>query len=66
MDEANLAAVYGMAPVTKSEVFNMAFIASMIVGRTPRGDDMFFAMLEGGADMIMDHQALEILAAEAI
>ena len=26
MDEANLAAVYGSAPVTKSEVFNMAFI----------------------------------------
>ena len=45
-------------------LFNMAFIASMIVGRTPRGDDMFFAMLEGGADMIMDHGALEMLAAE--
>ena len=26
MDEANLAAVYGMAPVTKSEVFNSTFI----------------------------------------
>lgn len=26
MDEANLAAVYGLAPVTKSEVFNTAFI----------------------------------------
>jgi hypothetical protein len=26
MDEANLASVYGSAPVTKSEVFNMAFI----------------------------------------
>lgn len=47
-------------------LFNMAFIASMIVGRTPRGDDMFFAMLEGGADMIMDHRALEILATKAI
>ena len=45
-------------------LFNMAFIASMIVGRTPRGDDMFFAMLEGGADMVMDHGALDILAAE--
>lgn len=26
MDEANLAMVYGMTPVSKSEVFNMAFI----------------------------------------
>ncbi len=26
MDEANLAAVYGTSPVTKSEVFNLAFI----------------------------------------
>jgi Rrf2 family protein len=26
MDEANLAAVYGMTPVTKSEVFNSTFI----------------------------------------
>ena len=45
-------------------LFNMAFIASMIVGRTPRGDDMFFTMLEGGADMIMDLGGLDILAAE--
>jgi thiamine kinase-like enzyme len=45
-------------------LFNMAFIASMIVGRTPRGDEMFFAMLEGGADMVMDHGALDILAAQ--
>ena len=45
-------------------LFNMAFIASMIVGRTPRGDDMFFTMLEGGADMVMDHGALDILADE--
>jgi hypothetical protein len=45
-------------------LFNMAFIASMIVGRTPRGDDMFFTMLEGGADMVVDLGALDILAAE--
>jgi hypothetical protein len=45
-------------------LFNMAFIASMIVGRTRRGDDMFFAMLEGGADMVLDHGGLDILAAE--
>jgi hypothetical protein len=45
-------------------LFNMAFIASMIVGRTRRGDDMFFTMLEGGADMVMDHGALDVLAAE--
>jgi hypothetical protein len=44
-------------------LFNMAFIASMIVGRTPRGDDMFFTMLEGGAEMAIDHGALDILAA---
>jgi hypothetical protein len=49
---------YGVA------LFNMAFIASMIVGRTPRGDEMFFTMLEGGADMVMDLGALDILAAE--
>jgi hypothetical protein len=45
-------------------LFNMAFIASMIVGRTPRGDDMFFAMLEGGADMVVDHGCLDALATE--
>jgi hypothetical protein len=45
-------------------LFNMAFIASMIVGRTPRGDEMFFTMLEGGADMVMDHGGLDILSAE--
>ncbi len=45
-------------------LFNMAFIASMIVARTPRGDDMFFAMLEGGADMAVDHGSLDILAAD--
>lgn len=39
-------------------LFIMAFVASMIVERTPRGDDMFFAMLRGGADHVLDVDAL--------
>ena len=45
-------------------LFIMAFAASMIVERTQRGDDMFFAMLESGADMVTDLGALQILADE--
>ena len=39
----------------------MAFTASMVVERTPRGDDMFFAMLEGGAAHVLDVGAIEVL-----
>ena len=39
-------------------LFIMAFAASMIVERTTRGDDMFFAMLESGAGMVTDLEAL--------
>lgn len=42
-------------------LFNMAFTASMIVERTPRGDDMFFQMLRGGADHVLDTDALSLL-----
>ncbi len=35
-------------------LFIMAFAASMIVERTARGDEMFFAMLESGAGMVTD------------
>ena len=42
-------------------LFIMAFAASMIVERTPRGDDMFFAMLQGGADHVLDTDALSLL-----
>lgn len=42
-------------------LFIMAFVASMIVERTPRGDDMFFAMLLGGADHVLDTNALSLL-----
>ena len=42
-------------------LFIMAFAASMIVERTPRGDDMFFAMLNGGADHVRDMDALSLL-----
>jgi hypothetical protein len=42
-------------------LFIMAFAASMIVERTERGDDMFFAMLLGGADHVIDTDALSLL-----
>jgi hypothetical protein len=42
-------------------LFNMGFIASMIVERTPRGDDMFFQMLETGAAMVEDLEGVKLL-----
>jgi hypothetical protein len=41
-------------------LFVMAFAASMIVERTPRGDDMFFAMLRGGAEHVLYLDALSL------
>jgi hypothetical protein len=40
---------------------NMAIIASMIVGRTDRGDDMFMAMAERGGRHALDLDAEELL-----
>ena len=37
--------------------FFTAFFAAMLVTQTPRGDDMFFKMLNGAVDLIMDHDA---------
>lgn len=42
-------------------LFIMAFSASMIVERTARGDDMFFAMLESGAAHVLDTGALDLI-----
>ena len=42
-------------------LFVMAFAASMIVGRTERGDAMFFAMLESGAAQVTDLAAVALL-----
>ena len=42
-------------------LFNMAYSASMIVGRTERGDDMFFSMLESGAAQVLDLGAMKLL-----
>ena len=39
----------------------MAVIASMIVGRTERGDDMFMAMARGHAQHALDWKATELL-----
>jgi hypothetical protein len=44
-------------------LFNMGFAASMIVERTARGDDMFFQMLEAGAAMVQDLNAVRLLSA---
>lgn len=44
-------------------LFLTAFFAAMIVTRTPRGDDMFFVMLEGAAQQILDLQSLDFLTA---
>ncbi len=40
-------------------LFMTAFIAAMIVVRTPRGDDMFLQMLGGAAQHLVDHDALD-------
>lgn len=42
-------------------LFTMGFSAAMVVERTPRGDDMFFAMIETATAHIMDHKALDLL-----
>ena len=42
--------------------WNMAVIASMIVGQTDRGDDMFMAMATRSADMALDLNALDALS----
>ncbi len=39
----------------------MAVIASMIVGQTPRGDEMFMAMAHRSAEMALDLGALDVL-----
>jgi len=41
-------------------LFNMAYAASMIVERTERGDNMFFSMLESGANMVLDLDAMRL------
>lgn len=43
-------------------LFNMAYAASMIVERTERGDNMFFSMLESGANMVLDLDAMKLFA----
>jgi hypothetical protein len=42
-------------------LFTVAFYASMIVTQTPRGDDMFMAMLRSATDQILDLDALDFL-----
>ncbi len=42
-------------------LFMVAFYASMIVTQTPRGDDMFMAMLQSASDQIMDLDSLSFL-----
>ena len=34
--------------------FLTAFFAAMVVTQTPRGDDMFFKMLDGAVDLVTD------------
>jgi aminoglycoside phosphotransferase (APT) family kinase protein len=42
-------------------LFMVAFYASMIVTQTPRGDDMFMAMLRSASDQIIDLDSLSFL-----
>ena len=46
-------------------LFIMAFAASMIVERTPRGDTMFLAMMESGARLVQDLDGLAALKSSA-
>jgi hypothetical protein len=43
------------------QLFLTAFYAAMIVTQTARGDDMFFAMLRGAADQILDLDSLSFI-----
>lgn len=43
--------------------FVMAVIASMLVGRTDRGDDMFMAMAKRHAQQAVDHDAMALVKA---
>ena len=43
------------------QLFLTAFYAAVIVTQTARGDDMFFAMLRGAADQIMDLDSLSFI-----
>ena len=40
-------------------LFMTAFIAAMIVVRTPRGDEMFLRMLGGAAQHLLDHGVMD-------
>jgi len=40
-------------------LFMTAFIAAMIVNRTPRGDAMFLRMLDGAAQHLLDHGVVD-------
>ena len=42
-------------------LFTVAFYASVIVTQTPRGDDMFMAMLHSATDQIIDLDSLDFL-----
>lgn len=41
--------------------FFTAYFAAMLVTQTPRGDDMFFRMLNGAVDLIVDYDAVDWL-----
>jgi hypothetical protein len=42
-------------------LFMVAFYASMVVTQTPRGDDMFMAMIRSASDQIIDLESLSFL-----
>jgi hypothetical protein len=42
-------------------LFTVAFYASMLVTQTPRGDDMFMAMIRSASDQIIDLDSLSFL-----
>jgi len=42
-------------------LFLVAFYAAMLVNQTPRGDDMFLAMVRGSTDQVLDLDALAFL-----
>jgi hypothetical protein len=42
-------------------LFIVAFYAAMVVTQTPRGDDMFMAMIRSASDQILDLDSLDFL-----
>ena len=61
VEDYSLEALWRDYALNSFSLFTMGFAAAMIVERTARGDDMFFQMLESGATLVEDLDAVRLL-----